>query len=215
MIGSPYRQRLVPVFEQGREKIFDHAARPGLDFDGHGYAGREIDELVVDLHLRFVERHARGVDEFLAFRLAAVAGGVRRLLAALIPGRLVARDRVLRYRNHPSVQEAVFREIEGLDLDRGVLARPHEADIAVRHHGLDFEMAVGRDHGEQRLRRGHDAAIRMHGQLLHGADDGRGQRLQRVLFGRLDQLLVQARRLLGQNLYGDFDVKQFFSPLRL
>ena len=75
------------------------------------------------------------------------------------------------------MQKPVSREIEGVDLDLGFLAGMHEADVAVRHHRLDFEMAVERhDHGE-RLRRSHHAPDRVHRELLYDAVDWRGEHL--------------------------------------
>ena len=67
---SPLAQAVVPVSQQGREQVADDTARAGLDLDGHRHAGRQIDQLVVDLHLRAVERDARRIDQLLARRLA-------------------------------------------------------------------------------------------------------------------------------------------------
>ena len=87
------------------------------------------------------------------------------------------------------MQEAVAGKAESVDLDLGFLALMHKADIAVWHHGLDFEMAVLWNHHEQRLRRGHYAADRMDGELLHDAINWRGERLSfSALFG-LDHIL--------------------------
>ena len=88
---------------------------------------------------------------------------------------LAAVDRIRRDAQHLAVEQAVSGEIEGIDLDLGLLAGVDEADVAVRHHRLDLELAVERHHHEQRLRRRHDAAHRMHRELLHDAVDRRGQ----------------------------------------
>ena len=73
------------------------------------------------------------------------------------------------------MQQPVAGEVEGVDLDLGLLPGLDEADVAVRHHGLDLEAAVGGHHHQQRLRRRHHAADRVHGELLHHAVDRRGE----------------------------------------
>ena len=94
------------------------------------------------------------------------------------------------------VQEAVAGEIEGIDLDLGFLPGLHKADVAVRHHGLDFEPAVARHDHQQGLRRRDDAADRVDRELLHHAVDRGGQLLQPGLLLGLDQVLGQPVRLL-------------------
>jgi hypothetical protein len=44
-----------------------------------------------------------------------------------------------------------------------------EANVAVGHHGLDFEVAVGRNDDEERLGTRYHPAHRVHGELLHRA----------------------------------------------
>lgn len=61
---------LVP--HQRRQQIFDDAPQPGLDLDRHRHTGRQVDQLVLDLHLRAVERDAGGVEQFLPLRLAGL-----------------------------------------------------------------------------------------------------------------------------------------------
>ena len=108
---------------------------------------------------------------------------------------LSRRDGVLRDAQHLAVENAVPGEIEGVDLDLGVLAGTDEADVAVGHHRLDLELAVDRHQHEQRLRRRHDAADGVDGELLHDAVDRRGQQLQLGPLLGLDQVLDQTRHL--------------------
>ena len=49
----------------------------------------------------------------------------------------------MRHGEHLALQQAVAREVEGIDLDRGLLPRLDEADVAVGDHRLDLELAVG------------------------------------------------------------------------
>lgn len=44
-------------------------------------------------------------------------------------------------------------KIEGVDLDLATLPGADGADVAVRHHRLDLQTAVGRQHHERRARR--------------------------------------------------------------
>ena len=63
--------------------------------------------------------------------------------------RNVADDGVAGHAHDPAVEQAVAREVERVDLDLRFLAGVHEADVAVRDHGLDFERGIGRhDHGQ-------------------------------------------------------------------
>jgi hypothetical protein len=75
---------------------------------------------VVDLHFSAVERNARAVVQFLAFRLAAVVLRPQPAVvgAVLLP---VADHGVLRDGKHLAVQETVAGKIEGIDLNLGVL----------------------------------------------------------------------------------------------
>jgi hypothetical protein len=50
-------------------------------------------------------------------------------------------DRVLRYTRHASVQQPIAREVQGIDFDFGFLIDVNEADVAIRHHGFNLEMA--------------------------------------------------------------------------
>ena len=59
----------------------------------------------------------------------AVCAGWRRVG---LSRRLVAHDRVLRHADHLAVQQPVAGEVEGIDLDLGVVAVVHEADVLVR-----------------------------------------------------------------------------------
>ena len=92
-------------------------------------------------------------------------------------------------------QEPVAGEGEGVDLDLGVLAFAHKADIPVRDHGLDLELAAGRHHHEQRLRRRHHPAHGVDGELLHRAGDRSDEVLEPRLLLRLGDVLPEARRL--------------------
>ena len=141
----------------------------------------------------------------MAVRIAAVAVAV--IIAAvpvvLFAGGAVGLDRVVRDRLHMPMHQAVFGEVEGVDLDRRLFPVVDKADIAVGNHCLDLQMAVGGHDGHQHLRRSHHAAFGMHGELLHGAVDRRGQGLQPVLLRGLRQLILEACDLL-------FGVGKFF-----
>ena len=158
--------------------------------------GDRLTSPVVDLHLRAVERDARAVVQLLAFRLAGLVADPSPLVAGVAPAGLSRIDGVLRDAQHLALQQAVAGEVEGIDLDLGLLPGVDEADVAVRHHGLDLELAVGRHHDQQRLRRRHDAADGVHGELLHDAVDRGGQLLQLGALLGLDQVLREPVRLL-------------------
>src|SRR5262249_18391495 len=120
-------QRVALVAQQGRQQIIQDPARSGLDLHRYRHPWRQVDHPAVDLHLGAVERNARAVIELLALRLAGVALRARRALvgAVLLP---VADNGVLRYAEHPAVQQAVTGEVESIDLDVGVLFGLHEAN---------------------------------------------------------------------------------------
>ena len=69
-------QRFLSVTKQRRQKIAQDRPRSCLDFHRCRHAGRQIDDTVIDPHLRMVERNARGVVELLALGLAAVTLGL-------------------------------------------------------------------------------------------------------------------------------------------
>ena len=72
---------------------------------------------------------------------------------------------------------AVFRKRKCIDLDLGLLADFHEADVFVLEHGFDFHrFARGNDH-HQLLRRGDDRADAVNSQLLNYAIYRGGDRL--------------------------------------
>src|SRR3984893_10839735 len=84
----PLPQGFLLISCQRREQIADHSARTRLDLDRHSHSGAELDELLVHLHVRAVERDARGIFQLLTFRLAGArrcARGpvIRRALLAL------------------------------------------------------------------------------------------------------------------------------------
>jgi hypothetical protein len=54
-VSLSFSERLLFVAEYGGEQIIDDLAGTGLDLDGDGHAGGEVDEIVVDLHLRLAE----------------------------------------------------------------------------------------------------------------------------------------------------------------
>ena len=108
----------------------------------------------------------------------------------------VADDGVLRDGEHLAAQEAVADEIEGVDLDLGLLPGTDKTDVAVRHHGLDLQPAVAWYDHQQGLRRRNHAADRMDRELLHHAVHGRGQQLKPGLLLGLDQILGEPVRLL-------------------
>ena len=89
------------------------------------------------------------------------------------------------------MEEPIAREVEGVDLDLDLLARMNEADVSVRNHRLDLKMAVGWRDDEQRLRRRHNAADRMHRKLLDHAVDRRWSGAAVGPLLRLDQILAQ------------------------
>ena len=70
------------------------------------------------------------------------------------------------------MQQAIAGEVEGVDLDLCSLSGVDETDVAVRHHGFDFEMAVVRDNGEQSLCRRYDPAHGVDGKLLDDTSTG-------------------------------------------
>src|SRR5216683_6971260 len=127
----PLAQDLVPVAQQRRQEVAQDRPRAGLDFDRYRHAGRQIDHLLVDLHLRTVQRNTGAVVQFLALRLAGLVS--RPLPAVLGPVSLpVTDDGVLRDAEHLALQEAVAGEIESIDLDLGFLSGTDKADVAVR-----------------------------------------------------------------------------------
>src|SRR5262245_23509621 len=75
--ASPFVQCLLPVTQQRRQQVAQDRARTGLYFHRCRHAGRQVDDAVIDLHLRAVERDARGVVELLALRLARFVGRSR------------------------------------------------------------------------------------------------------------------------------------------
>ena len=58
---SAIPKNLLFVFEQRREKITDDPTRAGFDFNRHCHARRQIDHLVLNLHLCAIQRHSRRV----------------------------------------------------------------------------------------------------------------------------------------------------------
>ena len=116
-------QRFLPVAKQRRQKIAQDRPRSCLDFHRCRHAGRQIDDTVIDPHLHTVERNARGVVELLALRLTRL---VRRSCFAIVMAVLltIADDGILRNVKHLAMQKAVTGEIEGVDLDLGVLTSP-------------------------------------------------------------------------------------------
>ena len=108
----------------------------------------------------------------------------------------LADDGVLGDAEHSAVQEAVTGEIEGVDLDLGFMAGLDKADVAVRHHGFDFQPAVARYDHQQGLRRRDNAADRVDRELLHHAVNGSGQQLKPGLLLGFDQVLGEPARLL-------------------
>jgi len=76
---------LVPG--QRRKQIADDPARASLDLDRHRHAGTKLDELVLYLHVRTVERNSRGIFQLLTSRLTAALRCARRSIIrrALLP----------------------------------------------------------------------------------------------------------------------------------
>src|SRR5258708_36916526 len=54
-----FSQAVVSVFHQRREKITQQTARASFDLHRHGHPGSQIDQAVVNLHLRPIKRPAR------------------------------------------------------------------------------------------------------------------------------------------------------------
>src|SRR5712671_7076001 len=125
---SPLSQALLPIFEKRRKQVGDDGTRARLDLSSDGHAGREIDAVLLHLHLRAVERDARRIDEFLALGLARSCRGAGRRVNGFVL-RFVARNGVLRNAQHLAVNESVAREIEGVDLDFNIVAHVDEADV--------------------------------------------------------------------------------------
>src|SRR5262249_56451251 len=141
-------------------------------------------------------RDARGVDHLLAFGFArAAAFGARRLAVRFLL-RLIAGNGVLGDVQDAAVQQAVSGKSKRLDLYLGLLAGMHEADVAIRHHRLDLQMAVERHDDKQRLCRRHDAPHRVDCKLLHDAVFGSRERLQLGSLLGFDQVLDEAARFL-------------------
>lgn len=59
----------LPTAQQGHW-TFDQPARASLDLDGDRHAGRQIDHLVLDLHLASFARYPRGIEKLLPFGFA-------------------------------------------------------------------------------------------------------------------------------------------------
>ena len=87
------------------------------------------------------------------------------------------------------MQEPIPGKVERIDLNLGFLSGPHKADVAVRYHCFNFELAVARHDHEQGLRGRDDTAHRVNRELLHRAIHRSGQQLKPDLLLRLDQVL--------------------------
>jgi hypothetical protein len=72
---------------------------------------------------------------------------------------------ILRDADDLALQEAVAREIEGVDLYLGLLAGADEADVAIGDHRFGLQMAVRWHDGHQLLRGRDDAADRKNKKL--------------------------------------------------
>src|SRR5262245_8084811 len=128
--ASTFAQGFLPIAEKRRQEIAEDTARSRLDFHRHRHAGRQLDHPVVNLHFGAIERYARAVVKLLAPRLAGFALRPQRTIvgAVLLP---VADDRILRNSTYLAVQKAVTGEVEGIDLDFGVLPGMDETNVAV------------------------------------------------------------------------------------
>jgi len=91
----------------------------------------------------------------------------------------------------------VAGEVEGVGFDFGILTDVNEADVAIRHHGFDFEMTVGRDHDEQSLGWRDAAAGRVHGKLLHGSVDRRFEKLEHMKYVMMHSIAKPDRIKMG------------------
>ena len=76
------------------------------------------------------------------------------------------------------MKEPIARKVEGVDLDLGVLARHERSRCRGWKPSPRSRDGCQRHDREQRLRRRHDAADGVHGELLHDAVDRRGQLLK-------------------------------------
>ena len=109
--------------------------------------------------------------------------------------RIVPDNGVLGQIDDAAVQKTVAGKVESIDLDLGFLPDMNETDVAIWHHGLDLEIAVGRHQHQQRLRRRDDTSDGMNGELLDDPVHRRRQELQLGSLRRLDHVLAKAGRL--------------------
>lgn len=71
-MSLPLPQTLMPIAQQQRHQIFDQPPGPRLDLGGDGHPRREVDELVLDLHLPTLERDPGRIKQFLPFRFTRI-----------------------------------------------------------------------------------------------------------------------------------------------
>src|SRR5438874_2440327 len=93
--ASPFSQAFVSVSHQRREEITQKTTRASFYFNGHGHAGSQIDQSIVNLHLRTIKRYARGKTQILSFWFARRVVGTWIFFTGTV-NRLIANDGVLR-----------------------------------------------------------------------------------------------------------------------
>jgi hypothetical protein len=143
----------------------------GLHLHRDCHARAEIDDAISGFQLMLVERYPGGVDEIVLPLLAifrrALSTGPR-----LGDVSAIARNRIGGDAQHLAMENPIAREVEGMDLDLGVLSGVNETDFVVRQRGFDLEVAMLWDHRGEHLGWRDDASHRMHGKLLDDAVDG-------------------------------------------
>lgn len=66
------------MLDQGAEEILDHPPPAGLDFHGHGHAGRQVDGFGFDLHGGARQFDFGRVDQAALFVVDGVGGNLSR-----------------------------------------------------------------------------------------------------------------------------------------
>lgn len=124
---------------------------------------------------------------------------------------LVVLDRVLGNRHDLAGNRPVVGIRKGIQFDFSVLSRADKADIAVENLRFNFQSGVVRHNHQQGLRRGDDAANRVHGQFLHGAAHRGGQMGLRLTLSGLGFVALVLGQLLLRLIEG---VELFAAKLR-
>src|SRR5262245_13052187 len=139
-------------------------------------------------------REMRAAYQLLALGFARAALGAWGFVACFVLG-LVTYDRILRHTHDFAAQKPVSREIEGVDLDFRILPGMYKANVAVRHHRLDLETALGGHYHQQGLGGRDDAPDGVDGELLNHAVNRRDKALQLGALLGLHEVLAEACHL--------------------